>query len=296
MEPNNRKIIMDYDYTPEKLAKIAQAKRRFIEHNEDPRQDPSICPEVAESWIRSKGYGVNPYHQQQKLPDRETVNKALRDNKLLFEIAVPFIKKFMPFLTISNYILGLTDKFGTVLYQAGDEITLKNIMRGKQNPQFLSAAEEYIGTNAHYLSIIHKAPTQLIGSNNYLMDHEQHIASAAPILNSDGEVIGSLGVIHNHEGSGEFQNIFAHTLGWVTSMAEAITNLYELQHKTLQLETAYKTLENSLSVAEQGFVTLDNRGMITHISKKAKDMLGINDKDDIHRPYTAFFGSNTSQH
>lgn len=271
------------------------AKRRFFEEDEDPRKNPDICPEVAESWIRSKNYGVNPFDiKSQKAPDENVIKKAFHDNKLLIQTAVPFIKKFMPFLTISDYILGLTDRYGTVLYNAGNENAFKYINQRKRSIKFLSAGEEFIGTNANILSIIHKIPVQLIGPNNYLVIHEHHIASAAPILNSNGEVIGSLSVMQDYGDLNNSQKIYAHTLGWVTSMAEAITKQYEIQRKTLQLETAYKTLEKSLSVAEQGFVTLDGNGMITHISKKAMEMLGITDTHAINQHYTKYFGVDAS--
>ncbi|UWG98447.1 sigma 54-interacting transcriptional regulator [Dehalobacter sp. DCM] len=287
----NHNVIMNYDYNPDTWKRISQAKRRFIEENVDPRSNPDIIPEVAESWIRSKNYGVSPYEiKKQEVPDQKEITHILESNALLIQCSVPFIQKFMPFLTISNYVLSLTDNSGFLLYSAGDENDLESLTQFQKKMPYTSAGEEYIGTNGHCLALIHKIPVQVIGPNNYLAIAENFIASAAPIFNQEGEVIGTLGIIQSYADISKSQKIFAHTLGWVTSLAEAITSQLELKIKSVQLEAAYKTLENSLSVAEQGFVTLDRSGLITHMSKKAMDMLGLSEGPHMGQDYARYFG------
>lgn len=291
MVTSDNGLIYNSESSPETLNQIVQAKRRFIENNEDPRNNPYITPEVAESWIRSREYGIDPYHEKEHMvPEPKQIRALLKANKLLLQTAIPFIRKFMSLLTISNYLMLLTDSTGVVLFITGDRNEVKSVKNENYGIGTLSCREELTGTTATSLSILHKRPVQLVGPNNYLIERENNIASSAPVLNSNNEVIATLGIIQSLGALSQPENTRAHSLGWISSMANAIANQMELKQKNEQLETAYQTLDATLSVIEEGFITLDDHGMISNINKEGFRIFGFNQGDDFHHHYTKYFG------
>ncbi|UWG97957.1 sigma 54-interacting transcriptional regulator [Dehalobacter sp. DCM] len=283
--------IIDYETTPENLNQIVLAKKRFIENDEDPRNNAYIAPEVAESWIRSRAYGIDPHHEKEhKTPEPKEIRALLQANKLLLQTAIPFIRKFIPLLTISNYLMLLTDSTGVVLFIIGDRNEVNSVKNENYGIGTSSCREEITGTTATSLSILHKRPVQLVGPSNYLMERVNNIASSAPIVNSNNDVIGTLGIIQSFGAWSQPDSTRAHSLGWVSSMAKAIASQLELKQKNEQLETAYQTLEATLSVIEEGFITLDDHGMISNINKEACRIFGINQGDDFRHHYTKYFG------
>lgn len=291
MITSDAKLIINNEFTPEILESIALAKKRFIENNEDPRKNPHICPEVAESWIRSRDYGINPYlNKKLETPDPKKIKSLLQANKLLLQTAVPFIRKFLPLLSISNFLMLLTDQNGVVLFLTGDPQEVKAVTSENYGLGASSCREEITGTTATSLSIIHKKPVQLVGPNHYLLERENNIASSAPILNNDREVTGTLGIIQASGALNRRESTRAHSLGWVISMAGAIANQLELKQKNKQLETAYRTLDATLSVIEEGFITMDAGGIITNINQEACRIFGITQNDNFRHHYTKYFG------
>lgn len=291
MNISDDKLIINHEITPEILDHIAQAKRRFIENNEDPRKSPYLRAEIAESWIRSRDYGIDPYlDKKHETADAKNIQALLKTNELLLQTAIPFIKKFLPLLSISNYLMLLTDPFGVVLYLTGDPSEVKSVINENYGTGTSSCCEEITGTTATSLCIIHKKPAQLVGPNNYLIERENNIASSAPILNKNNEVTGTLGIIQSFGTLNQQESTRVHSLGWITSMAGAIANQMELKQNNKQLETAYRTLDATLSVIEEGFITIDGRGIITNINKEACRIFGIDANENFTYHYTKYFG------
>lgn len=231
-------IIFDPELNAAALAQIDSCKKHFLAGLEDPLGNKYILPEVAQSWVRSKKFTVNPYTEPREVKYcnlRELVEK----NTTLLNAAVPILeKKLLPLLSGSKYVLSLTDKTGAFIY----------LDCGQNDISYtrpIYAREETIGTNAISLCIQHTKPVQLVGPNNFLFSFETHISSAAPILNADEQIVGTLAIIEL-QGEAQMQHLRTHSyLGWVISTAEAITRQLELNAKDEQLQATYHLLQTN---------------------------------------------------
>ncbi|MFA6807927.1 MAG: sigma 54-interacting transcriptional regulator [Eubacteriales bacterium] len=273
------KIIADMNQKVWQEVKLC--KERFIEFNENPINSPFMYPEIAESWIRSKKYGVDPYlkaFDKSRLNSKE-LQSLLKDKKELIDISVPFLKGFMSLLSFSNYRMYLSDENGIFIYEVDEQ---------KRNMLGILMSEEQVGTTAHDLSLLLKKPVQLIGPYNYLKQLEDDISSAAPIMDENGEVLGTI-VIVQSKTSKNLKNMQAHSLGWVTSMGVAIENEIKLKERNYYMGCLMdETLNSSFSLIEEGFILLNGKGEIIQINNFAASVLGISEKEIGGKPLAQF--------
>ena len=107
--------------SPDIWKDILEYHRDFIKNNTDPRQYAHLRPEIAESWIRSKEYGIDPYNpgKTSKKLEPSQFKAVLKENKQLLNIARPLMDAFREFVLGSNYILWLFDRNCISLYCVG---------------------------------------------------------------------------------------------------------------------------------------------------------------------------------
>ncbi|MGI5902346.1 MAG: PAS domain-containing protein [Desulfitobacteriia bacterium] len=145
--------------------------------------------------------------------------------------------------------------------------------------------EETMGTSAHVLAIIHKQPVQLIGSEHYLSHLYNAIGSAAPIMDSDGELLGVLGLTHwiddffLEQYSG---NVHIHSLGWISALAAAIEKQIQLLKTNQELSNTNKALiisnaelDATLTFIDEGIITIDRNGRIINCNQEGARIFGL---------------------
>jgi hypothetical protein len=108
-------------------------------------------------------------------------------------------------------------------------------------------------------------PGQIIAPYNYCTVLQDNISSATPILNEKNDVIGAL-VVVQMLAKRDVQNLQAHSLGWVISMGFAIENLLKVKRRNLSLALTNGILETTLSLVDEGIITLNKEGYINHIN------------------------------
>ncbi|KTE89174.1 sigma 54-interacting transcriptional regulator [Desulfitobacterium hafniense] len=262
--------------------KVKEAKLRYLEQNEDPRKSPYVPIEVAESWIRSKNYGVDPYKsvQAHQLSPKEKIVLAER-KEMLIQTAVPLMKKYLSLLSASGYTMLLTDERGVILFIEGDKEKVPEEEFGT------IVSEDVTGTNAHTLCAILRKPVQFIGPYNYCIHLDENIVSSTPIFDQYGDLIGTL-TIYQLFAEKDIYNMQAHSLGWITSMAYAIENQLKLKQANEELSLSNGTLEATLAVVEGGLITLDKRGMTAHINNEGCRILGITQEETLGEHFTKY--------
>ena len=277
----------DQDTFVARWQEVIECKRRFLLHDEDPRRSFCMIPEVAESWIRSRNFGVDA--NMKLIP--KTIKVPSEQDKLLIKIAVPLVNTFQPLLKISGYMFSLHSSDGTVLYHSGDE-TAVEVFKGYQAHVGAYGSEKTIGTTAHSLSINLKRPVQLIGPENYCLLFENNISSACPILSENGEVLGGLVLVKiwkKHPGEDEIRNLRSHTLGWVLSMGQTIETQLQLIHRNNTLKVTNSTLNTTLEFIDEGIISVNPDGTIKHINREAAKLLQLNPNHVIDKNITSFF-------
>jgi transcriptional regulator with PAS, ATPase and Fis domain len=265
---------------------VSEAKKAFLESNINLRELPHILPEVADSWIRSRAYEVNPYINKLGYRLKPQEFKALiKDKEALINITATFIKKFMPLLTASSYTMVLIDENGIILLIDGEEREIKSFENINIVPGTVMS-EETVGTTAHTLSIHHRLPVQIIGPYNYCMLLQDNISSSAPIFDENG-IIGILAVVQML-GKNNLSTTQIHSLGWVTSMAYAIEKLLKIEKQNRRLCLMNATLEATLSVIDEGFITIDENGYISQVNREGAKALKATASELIGKHYTEF--------
>jgi transcriptional regulator with PAS, ATPase and Fis domain len=263
--------------------KVNEVKHRFFAGKQDPRKSPYIPIEVAESWIRSKNYGVDPYKSRIcQLPAKESEN-LLKSKQLLIQTAVPLMKKYLSLLSTTGYGMLLTDEKGVVLHNQSNNPTVSALEFGT------ILSEQTFGTTAHSLCGVLKKPVQFIGSYNYCVELEQNIVSSTPIFDCSGQLTGTLTIYQLLVDAGrDTYNMQVHSLGWITSMATAIENQMQLQQANRKLCLSNGTLEAILSVVEEGIITLNKQGVIVQINDEGCNIIGTNQNAALGQHYTKF--------
>jgi len=260
---------------------VALAKEQFIKQGVDPRKNPLIRKEVAESWIRSKENGILPGSSflQYRLEESEFL-KIKEKNKLLVEVAQPLIARFLELATSSGHSLELFDKNGVFLLGVHIEISSTKVISMVWN-------EHTTGTTAHSLAIYYKKPFQLIGPENYLDALRNMVLStASPVLNEKGDVVGALALIHEMKEEPWNQNIGtipSYSMGWVNSLAAAIENQLKLHNSNISLSQANLNLEKNkqilkttLEFIDEGIITIDPDGTILNANQEGCRILNLN--------------------
>ncbi len=258
---------------------IARCKTQFVNNEEDPLLNPYLRKEVAESWIRSKNNGVFPWTSYSKYHLTEEEWRLLKEqNERLIQIAQPLISNYLGLASTNGHSLELFDPSGAFLLGIHINISSTPVLSIVFN-------ESTTGTTAHGLATYHKKPFQLIGPENYLDVWQNMICSAAPILDEMGEVLGTLALVQDM-GEKPWEknrsNLHVHSLGWVSSLAEAIGNQIKIQNGydvlnevNNDLRKATETLKIILEFIDEGVITIEPNGRILSSNHEGSRILNV---------------------
>jgi transcriptional regulator with PAS, ATPase and Fis domain len=281
--------------TRERWEGILRCKQQFLEGNTDPHDCPYMRQEVAASWIRDRQNRINAFGPMVGKPlSPEEFKAVLEENKLLLCVTRPLFKSFKKLgPAADSYTLYLFDKNGYFLLQEGDIEGLPLLKSTIWN-------EVTAGTCSHVMSIRHRRPVQLQGPEHFYCSLENLIASSAPIMDEDGEVIAALvlcQLLIEQPWQESFQHLCSHTLGLITTMAAAVEAQIKLKLSNAQLkianddlqaannfvQTAYDTLEATLACVDEGIITVDHAGMIIRSNQEGNRILKLKPGDPSKR-------------
>lgn len=258
--------------TQERWEGIIKCKKRFLEDKSyDPRTCPHMNPDVAASWVRCRQMGIDP-HQPflGRRLNSEEFSHVLEKNGLLIEITKPLVNAFKHLAISTGYGLYLADNKGIFLLHEGEVLPLPLYSYPLTGWMW---DEKNIGTTAHSLSLRHKHPFHLTGVENYSEGIENIIASSAPILDENREVIGTLVLAQSlidEPWKDTFQTLCSNTLGLITAISVAVEAQLKLKRNFINLKRANETVEATLALIEDGIVTIDKNGTIIYNNAEAQ--------------------------
>lgn len=212
----------------------------------------------------------------QEILEGEELHKLLENNKDLIRIARPFLETLINFINEPGFLIILTDLNGYVLDTIGDNNWGKHIAFKSNYGIGASCDERFMGNTAISTVLKENKEVQVLGNEHYSIDYEKFGCSSAPIR-KDEEIMGTLTI------RGPKGNIHEHTLGMALGMAKAIENqiVIERSNKELVLKTKYQ--EEIMECINDGFLTIDNKGILTYMNSAGADILGIDLKSSIGR-------------
>lgn len=204
---------------------------------------------IKESHRRSASYGVRKDGTfYKRLANEQELNKILRENENLLNVAVPYINMLQSSIGNEDFITILTDEKGCILYINGNEDLLHEF---KKRNLTLGAYmdEESIGTNAMGTAIKEDKPIQITATEHYITAFQTLTCLASPIHDKDGKIIGTLNL------TGSCDKKYYQNLGVVIFCVNIIENEMRREEvKNKKYEVLYQTRENNTGA----FYTFDN--------------------------------------
>jgi transcriptional regulator of acetoin/glycerol metabolism len=269
-----------------------ESVRAFRESFFHQQQDPYLCPymskDVADSWIRSKAFGLDPETRIINLRvDIENDKEFLEENRLLIESTKIIYEalKLKDLLFASSYGLYLFDKNNILLMHAGEDLVIDNSLIGTV------WSEETVGTCAHTLALLLKRPFHLMGPEHYCYQMDTSNSSSAPVLDEEGEVIGTLTLsqhLPEHPTDDDCLGLSSHTMGLITAMAAAVENRMKLKKSYEEIKAAHLRQKVTLAFIDEGIITIYKSGKIAHANKEATRILQCQAEDIENRNIREF--------
>ncbi|SNS10396.1 PAS domain S-box-containing protein [Anaerovirgula multivorans] len=208
---------------------------------------------------------------------KEVYEKIIESNSILIENAKIFMNYLLSFIQEKNFIIVLTDKHANVLEAVGGEYILQ---KSKKDLNFLKGAilkESFVGETAINLAIKQNVPTQICGVEHSNPGHQDWSCYAAPIMIEED----TMGVICLTEYNKEPNE---NALGMIIASAKGIENQIKNHIKTLKIQEQTKYQNAIVENISEGFLMIDNKGIVTYINEKGGKILGINKKESIGKP------------
>ena len=255
---------------PEVWRKVTEAKQTLIETGKLPDDAAFIPEEIIEMWTRSIRCGIR-WDNPIKVPKlSESDFERIKEKKSLFiEVATGFIKEFQEILEGTDFTMSITDENGILLSKTNNSDRIWNDFMLEIGDIW---SEEYVGCTAHTLALAYSRPIQIMGPANFYKFLESNLSSAAPIFNEYGETIGSIRLVQRNA---DITRMMTHTLGWVTSVASAISSQLKLFRRDKRLKLMNSTLKATFAHIEDGYISIDDSGRIININKEAARLLNL---------------------
>jgi transcriptional regulator of acetoin/glycerol metabolism len=248
--------------------RISKIKFDVLNNNQYKVDDTLVRPEILESWLRSKDFGVDPAKTiYGKFVDKNLINTIFKEKQYIVKAVQPFVYSLRRIVNNSNFIFFITDEKGFILYvYPGNELMAERAKQIKMEPGVL-CSEEIIGTCAHTLALKLKNPIQVVGAEHFCDSFNERVCSSAPIFDGNKSLLGTVNITTLYS---EGRSLYF--LGSVISIAMAIEN---------QINTN-NLINTILEVSDGSFMILDSNGIVTDLNHKVIDLLEV--------PYTNIVG------
>lgn len=306
----------------EKLTKtrwqdILRCKEEFLNNpSMDPCNSPCMDKDVAASWLRSRKLGVNP-HKVVTIPNEDKLAVLRKTHQQLIDIAYEQIAPFKDQLLSCGYLFYLFDKSGMILCHEG--VWHENDIAKSGSRIGILASEQTEGTTAHGLCFHLKRPVQLIGPENYCISLQNRIASAAPIMDDNGEISAAVVLLSppliDDLEDDRINNLYLHTLALISLVAASIETKTKLQNHDGDYEalrnkatkladelhesknkmaSAHESLTASFAFIEEGMIAVDSKGQIRQINNEAIRIFKVHPEEIGNRNIREFLSSDST--
>ena len=255
---------------PRIWAQVSQAKKAFIETGTIPDDSLSIPEEIIVMWQRSLDFSIQ-WDAPLNIPYLSKIDFAITNERkrIFIDVASQFVELFQELVEGTDFVMSIMDEKGTLLSLTSNSSHVWADLRVGLGGVW---SEEHVGCCAHTLVQTYKRPVQIIGSANFLQLLENNLSSAAPIFNEYGDMVGTILLVQRNADNTQ---ISSHGLGWVTSIATAITNQLKLFRRDARLQLMNSTLQAAFAHASDGYLAIDETGYIVHSNDQALTWLRI---------------------
>ncbi|MDD5013602.1 MAG: sigma 54-interacting transcriptional regulator [Atribacterota bacterium] len=246
---------------------IQKAWIDFVEHGKI--NHTVVRPEIADSWIRCKRIGLNPYSKNIGTNNFINIQSLLEKNNFLIRISTPFLNMASDLIAGSGFKINLVDPNGYVLKLiTHDEEAIK---KSKEIGSIVGGnrSELFAGTNGIGLALVLGKTVQVVGPEHFNYHSHSWTCACAPIRDHRNKIIGAVNI------SAYSQSIHRHTKGMAGSIATAIENAILIEQKIIELKNINKFLETLIDSIYDGLIVVDTQNKITNINSIGAEILGI---------------------
>lgn len=287
---------------------IEKIKQDFVAGKISPVQQGVLRPEIALSWERSYAYGIDPFQPLFPADPSVEKNEALfRKSELLLKTAEEMITEdIMRMFALTHFVVILFNRNLELLrffYNPEDKgyfsaIANDGIPHTDSGIEYVasSSAEEKLGTTATLLALRYGCPVQTNGPENFHYTMTPTTMSAAPITNSQNQVIGVISLAKESPKcywTREAHKDQTSSLCWTSTMALAISQQIQIKESNERLHQSNSILEATLAFIDEGILFTDNRGKILKTNRKAVEILGLDDIKEHRRNFNEFLNQNS---
>ena len=246
--------------------------------------ESEVTPSIYRSWQRSLEYQVDHRLINQDILSLPRLSERREAQESLIRAGEPVLPYIFSLLGNTNYTVLLGDNDGYILEATGDAPFMSKAQKVNLS-QGASWREEVRGTNAIGTALRDNAPISVFGWEHFVQDNQFLACWAAPIQNSEGTPIGVLDI--SGEASPDRQKILnIATMG--AGMIEKNLRLFELES---QLKFYQEGFNLASSLISQGFIAIDQHGIITNINPLGAALLGRKKESIIGQLAGEIFGS-----
>lgn len=252
---NSEKSVFDQTLRTEDkiyIERVKQLKMEILKGVVDPSEVDLVQPEIIDSWIRSRNYGLEIHQSPRTSPviPQEDMEKLLLENRILINATLTSCRQFEPLLH-ANYDILLSDANGVFLLTILGE---NNTMSFNLKPGTIWN-EQTIGTSAMSLVPILKRPIQVCGPEIYLEDFCICTSSSAPIFDIKENLTGILSIATVNIQCVNTLNL---------SLAASLAALIQKEYLLALYEEMYKTTNEA---SNEAMITIDDLGLITYVNQ-----------------------------
>lgn len=245
-----------------------EAWEKYILHDELDFSDMRI--EIADSWIRSRNFDVDPNATtiKEMLSEEELMQRSQAFSPIL-KIALPFMETIYKAVGEGAMEVSFTDANGYVLECLGDEDVLRDLHLHKGK----NMSENVVGTNAIAITLKKGIAFQVLGAEHFNKKFHKMTSAAAPIKDDNGEIVAVLCM------SGVNDRVHPHTLGMILASALAIEHEIKLNKRNDDLIRINKHFDAIMKTISEGIITITYDGIITDINYFALKILKKSHQD-----------------
>lgn len=217
--------------------------------------DSSVVPfRIAESWKRSRSYGLDPIHYQSYIKMKK-LNIKSREKRLLTNEVI-------------GYWFGdLAKKYAfnaSVFDAQGNAVAFSE----EKNYSISFANEMILGTNAAALALLENRPGCVLAQEHYSRFFHQRYCAAAPFHSAAWDVAGALCI------STQDFDIIHSMAEIVEKCSELCTLIFTLAHQTpADDDEAFRTVLANLANLSEPILYIDNHEKMQSLSQHAQKLL-----------------------
>lgn len=279
---NSEKFVIDQNIRTEDknyIERVKQLKLEILKGVVDPSEVDLVQPEIIDSWIRSRNYGLE-LHQSPRTSlviPKADMEKLLVENRILINATLSSLHQFEPLLH-ANYDILLSDPNGIFLLTMLGENNKISYESFNLAPGTVWN-EKTIGTSAMSLVSVLKRPIQVCGPEIYLDDFQTVASSSAPIFDIKDNLAGILSIATIN-----YQCVNSFNLSLVASIAALIQKEFQL--------ALYKEMYKATNEAsDEALITIDDQGFITYVNQAAVSLFQHVGNNLIGRPLDSLLGN-----